>query len=546
MEDNNFKFFNTTASEAERITTGYTPRPGQKIIHDCDARFVLLVAHRRYGKSVMECNHHIDRGLKNLLRNPQYAYIGPSYKSVKRIVWQYFVDYTRNLPGIDPSTTELTVRLHRDWHIDPLTLKVDPDIIKWMLIGADDPDSIRGMYLDGASLDEFAQIDPILLGQVVRPALSDRAKIARQLAEKCTDLKMKETLLQHMPWMHICGTPKGQNHFYRRFVRSKEQERLASLYDISHDISFEEKRFTAIDLQLGIDDDTPMKDIEKKLDGLTDDVKGEYLDYRKYLANKQWKVFVCRASETGILSRDEIESMIEEMDPDEVEQELECSFNAAIKGSYFGHLLNSAKEDGRVGKFPYNPAFPVNTFWDLGINDHNAIWFVQKMPGGNYHYIDYHEDRNLGFVEYLKIISRKNYNYGVHIWPHDGKQREYVSGKTRQEAAEEMGREFGFRVQIQKRQLEEDQIEAARNRIPISFFDEDLCARGLECLANFQKQWDEKLQCYKKNALHDWSSNGAKAFMYSALDDNNYSFAKNRKDELELNSYGLTDYDEFG
>ena len=527
-----------------KLETGYKPRPLQSMLHSCDARFVIAVMHRRFGKTVCEANHHIHKALPNPLRNPQYAYVGPSYKEVKRIAWQYFVDYTRNIPGVDPVSTELTVKIHRDWHIDPISLKLDPDTIKLMLIGADDPDSLRGIYLDGGTLDEFAQIDPILWGQIIRPALADRAKIARELAALCPNEEIKQKLLAHKPWAHFIGTPKGQNHFYRRFIKSRDAEEQAKLYTLGHNVSEEIKRFTAIDVSLEIYDDTPMEQIEKKLASLDSNVKGEYLEYRKYLANKEWKVFVCKASQTGILSRDEIESMIEDMDKDEVAQELECSFEAAIKGSYFGSELSKIDENGQIGKVPYNPRYPVNTFWDLGVNDKNSIWFVQKTPTG-WDYIDYHEDHNMGFVGYLKIISEKPYLYGKHIWPHDGTQREYISGKKRKDAAEEMGQEFGFKVDIQQRTFEVDQIEAARSRIPVSRFDREKCSRGLECLYNYQKKWDSKLQCYSKNAVHDWSSNGSKAFMYSALDDSVYSFAKDANKDLQSFTDGVISYDEF-
>jgi hypothetical protein len=207
--------------------------------------------------------------------------------------------------------------------------------------------------------------------------------------------------------------------------------------------------------------------------------------------------------------------MIEDMDKDEVQQELECSFNAAIKGAFFAHLLNRIEENGQIGKVPYDRKYPVNTYWDLGVNDSNAIWFVQKTPFG-WNYIDYHEGKNIGFTEYLKVLKEKPYLYGRHIWPHDGAQREYISGKRRKDTAEELGKDINLKIDLQIRTLEEDQIEAGRTRISVSKFDKEKCARGIECLYNFQKKWDNKMQVYSKHALHDWSSNGSKAFMYSA------------------------------
>ena len=107
------------------------------------------------------------------------------------------------------------------------------------------------------------------------------------------------------------------------------------------------------------------------------------------------------------------------------------------------------------------------------------------------------------------------------MWPHDGTAREFVSGQTRQESA----RKKGLRVFIQPRQKVEDRINASRDRLKISYFDEKHCARGLECLYNYQKEYDDKAMVFKKTPKHDWSSHGADSFGYSALDDRDGYFS---------------------
>ena len=222
-----------------------------------------------------------------------------------------------------------------------------------------------------------------------------------------------------------------------------------------------------------------------------------------------------------------------DMEQDEIEQELECSFTAAILGSYYGKQLNQMRRGTppQIGKVLFNPGFPVDTFWDIGVGDHTCIWFRQKV-GDNWHYIDYFEDNGRGLDHYIHHIRKlgveKRYRYGRHVWPHDGKVREFGTGLTRVEQAEQLG----LRVEIQSKQAVDDRIQATRNRLRMSIIDEENCARGLECLMNYQKEWDSKLMMFKNKPKHDWSSNGSDAFGYSALDKRVSYFEGQRERDL--------------
>ena len=179
-------------SRIKNVSTNYVPRPLQAELHKSLKRFNVLVLHRRAGKTVFSINEMIDRGLRNPLRNPQYAYVAPTYKQAKMIAWDYFRYHTEEIPGQEENKSELTVFINRPAPFN--------DRIKFILLGADNPDSLRGIYLDGAVLDEFAQCDPIIWGEILRPALSDR-----------------------LGWAIFIGTPKGKNHFYDRYKKALEQ-----------------------------------------------------------------------------------------------------------------------------------------------------------------------------------------------------------------------------------------------------------------------------------------------------------------------------------
>jgi len=113
------------------------------------------------------------------------------------------------------------------------------------------------------------------------------------------------------------------------------------------------------------------------------------------------------------------------------------------------------------------------------------------------------------------LMPGRGFRYGRHVWPHDGANMEFGSGQTRQETA----RKLGLYVEIQPRQRDADKHQAARNRFKISSIDEKHCARGIECLFNYQKVWDEKLMMFLPKPKRDWTKHGADSFGYSSLDD---------------------------
>jgi len=148
------------------ITIPYRPRPSQLEIHkQMDMhRWSVVVAHRRFGKTVAVVNQLIKAGTRCPLRNPRYAYIAPFRGQAKLIAWDYLKMYTRAMPGTIVNETELHVTLANGARIS--------------LFGADNPDSIRGIYLDGVVMDEYADMKPSLWNEVVRPLLADREGFA--------------------------------------------------------------------------------------------------------------------------------------------------------------------------------------------------------------------------------------------------------------------------------------------------------------------------------------------------------------------------------
>jgi len=190
-------------------------------------------------------------------------------------------------------------------------------------------------------------------------------------------------------------------------------------------------------------------------------------------------------------------------------QEYYCSFEGAVMGAYFASALIQAKTDGRITKVPHHPGIEVDTFWDLGIDDSTAIWFLQPM-GQAYHWIDYEEGVGFGMGHYAKILKNKPYVYGNHYMPHDARNRvqsEGILAVSTKKIAENVGIK-PIIVVNRPRSMDviiKQHIPACRNAIATSWFDEIRCKQGLEALENYRADYDEKRKVLSEHPKHDWS-----------------------------------------
>lgn len=433
----------------EVISTGYTPRSVQALLHARLKRFNVIVAHRRLGKTVFSINEIIDQALRCPRKSPRYAYISPTYSQSKRVAWDMLKDFTKALPGVVTHEQALSVTVPRPQFDDE---------IKITLLGGDNPDSIRGIYLDGCVLDEVAQIDPRVWTEVVRPALSDR-----------------------LGWAVFIGTPQGTNAFKKLYDHAKNGE------------------------------------------------------------NKNWFAALYKASQTGIIPPEELDDMKAEMPEEEYAQEFECSFNAALKGAYWGKEITALEEGGKITNVAHDPALQVDTFWDLGISDMTTIWFTQQT-GLEVRVIDYYEMSGVGLDHYAKVLKeghRSAYNYRDHNFPHDGAARDLSSGKDRAAVM----RELGIRVYVRPKYDVYDTINAARLLLPKCYFDEGRCHKGLEGLKGYERTWDSKNQVYQERPKHNWASHPADAFRLLAMC---LKPGEDRLNSKKMKRYADNDWDIFG
>jgi hypothetical protein len=227
----------------------------------------------------------------------------------------------------------------------------------------------------------------------------------------------------------------------------------------------------------------------------------------------QWYWKIAKASETKVVKELELDAAKMQMTPEQYDQEYECSFTAAIIGAYYGKLLAALDDENRITRVPYDPALPVHTAWDLGINDSTAIWFAQVYRGGAVNVIDYYENSGVGLDHYAEVLRQKDYHWGDHLAPHDIEVRELGSGKSRLETA--FG--LGIRFKVIPKMKIADGINAARMLIPKCYFDREKCNEGLEMLRQYRQEWDDRKRMFRDQPRHDFTSHSADAFRYLAL-----------------------------
>ena len=401
------------------IELEYAPRSVFQDFHDREQRWAVVVAHRRCGKTVSCINDLIFRALTEDKEHGQYAYVAPYYSQAKNIAWDYLQRYAKPVMA-KANQSELWVQL-----INGAKIK---------LYGADNPDALRGLYLDGIVLDEYADMRPRMWGEIVRPLLADR-----------------------QGWAVFIGTPKGHNAFY----------------DIYNNASKDSK----------------------------------------------WFCKTLRASQTNLLPDSELQDAMASMSQDQYEQEFECSFEAAIMGAFYGKEMRVLTDAGRVTTVDYDPMFPCHTAWDLGYSDDTAIWWFQVVYG-ELRILDYHSSNGHQVSYYTDLIMAKerefNYKYGYHYLPHDARAKTLASGGK--SIIEQISSKIPLKsLKIVPSLSLQDGIQATRLALMRSWFDAEKCHDGIECLRQYQREYDEDKKVFRDKPKHDWTSHGADAFRMLAI-----------------------------
>ena len=233
----------------------------------------------------------------------------------------------------------------------------------------------------------------------------------------------------------------------------------------------------------------------------------------------EWAYQCYRASETGVLSAEELAGARRVMTDDQYQQEFECSFEAAVQGSIYATELGHARTDGRITSVAYERALPVCTTWDLGVGDSTAIIFTQHPRSGDVRVVDYYEASGEGLAHYAQVLQARGYVYGQHWAPHDIHVRELGSGRSRIETAAALGLRFETvpRVHTSTAGEVEEGIHAGRLLLARSWFDQTKTRGLLDCLQHYRREFNSRLNEFRATPVHDFASHGADAWRYLSL-----------------------------
>lgn len=197
------------------------------------------------------------------------------------------------------------------------------------------------------------------------------------------------------------------------------------------------------------------------------------------------------------------------------QQEMHCSFNAALQGAIYGKEMDRLQADGRFTTIEFDASLPVMTAWDLGYADATAVIHIQRR-GNQLHAIGYDEFTLMKLPDIIASLKGKPWaiNYQAHYGPHDLMVTEYGSGNSRWQIAAGLGVEFEPPVNWSV----EDGIESVRAMLPNLWIStKNGGDRLLEVLINYRYEFDDDHRCYKVRPLHDWTSHGADAMRMFAV-----------------------------
>ncbi len=266
-------------------------------------------------------------------------------------------------------------------------------------------------------------------------------------------------------WVIYNSTPNGLNHFYKMYKHALSRN--------DWHVSFHQCRF-------------PDKPGYFQIEGIDE-------DYFKGLVD------------SGIMTWQD------------VDREYGCDFTAELKGTFYADQLTKARTEGRIGAFPYNKSYAVNTFWDIGGKDDTVIWFAQNIRGKVY-FIDYYESSGQGIEDIAHMLAEKDYRYGYHILPWDAGNFSQQTKLTTADMLEDTLADLAIDgvVEVIPKFSVMAGITAVRKKFNDYCFNEATVITGIERIELYHRKWDKRNARYLDDPVHDESSHAADALRLEA------------------------------
>lgn len=429
------------------VTIPYKPRNWAKRFHAELNRFAALVLHRRAGKTTALMNQHLRAAMDDNWERARLLRIRPTLTPAE-------LEELLHPPGGRHYGHVMPTRVQaKQTTWDRLKFYAAP------IPGIKPNESELLLRLpSGNKIQLFGADDPDSL-RGIGPSGISFDEFSQQPANIFSEI-ISKALADHLGYAIFAGTIKGKDHLYKTFTGTEGDQSWVRLWQ-------------DVDRSLATEDGITVQLLEQAME-----------DDRKQITQ-------------GLMTQDEYD------------QEWYLSPEASVKGAWFAKEMLAAKQQGRITRVPYDPAMPVDTDWDLGMDDSTAIWFSQSFRSGEVRLIDYYEANGEGFGHYIGVLRERGYVYGKHYPPHDIAVRELGTGKSRKETAASLGLRF---EEPQAPLAVTDGIQAARLFLAKCWFDETKAAKGIEALRNYRKSFNTRLNEFTGTPVHNWASHGADAF----------------------------------
>lgn len=239
-------------------------------------------------------------------------------------------------------------------------------------------------------------------------------------------------------------------------------------------------------------------------------------DFEEYTKIKRIRFIPARLTDNPYLRGTGYRARLNDLPPDDRDALLNGLWRGnKVRGAYYVNEMAKVRSENRIRKnLPLAAAVPINTFWDLGLNDCNSIWFHQYAAQEHRFPLCY---QNSGewlefYVEKLRTIAiERRWTYGTHYLPHDADSRSILSKESAIEQLQRMwpGQKF---VVVPRIDRVIDGINLTRSKFPTCWFDQDGCADGLAALDAYRKKWSKATSTWLNEPEHDDNSHYADAF----------------------------------
>lgn len=453
---------------AKVIEIPYKPRNWARPFHDSFCRWAAIVLHRRAGKTTATLNHHQRAALDDDWEAARLRQLEPNFTDVEIEELLQHRQYGHILPMLGQAKSVAWEPLKRIAAVVPHAMPNESELsIRYRRA----PKRARSTMPVTGSLNPDANSTIVRLFGADNPdgfrGLPFSGVAYDEYSQQPPNIHgevVSKALADHLGYGIFEGTIKGKNQLYRTYEAAKGDPSWFSLWQ-------------DVDKTLKTEDGATITAIRRAMqDDLDQITKGLMLQ-------------------------------------SEYDQEWFLSPSAAIKGAYYGKLLEQAIKDGRVGKVPYDPALPVFDVWDLGKGPRMSVGMFQRF-GRQVSMIDYHQGiESDGLPQVIARLKERPYVWGKHFAPHDIRATDIGTGKTRLETAAALNWSFEIVPEIGV----DDGINAGRLLFPRLWVDEQKCQPFLDAIGEYKQEWDEKRGMFRDVPFHNWASHPADMFRYAAV-----------------------------